>query len=346
MGYRIGIDVGGTFTDFALYDEARGALRIGKVLTSPEDPSRAVLSGLDEMIGAAGIDVHALTQTIHATTIAANTVIERNGPSTALLTTEGFRDVLIIGRQKRWELYDNFIDKPVPPVPREWIWEVPERLGYDGTVDTPLSEDAVRQVALEMRAAGIQGVGICFLHSYANPEHERRAGVILREIAPELMVPLSSEVSPIYREYERSSTTALNAYVMPVVSAYIRRIEAGLRAREYDRELFIMQSNGGIATADIVEAFPIRIIESGPAAGVLTAARYADAAGTGNLLSFDMGGTTAKVCLIEDRRPTLTGQYEVGMIRLKRYSGLPMNISAIDLVWKSAPAVAALPPCT
>ena len=183
-----------------------------------------------------------------------------------------------------------------------------------------------------MKAAGVATVAICFLHSYANPAHERRAAEIVRETAPDLLVSLSSDVSPIYREYERASTTTLNAYLMPVVGAYVQRIQQGLAARKFKRKLFIMQSNGGVATPDIVEQFPIRIIESGPAAGVITAVRYASAAGTNNILSFDMGGTTAKLCLIEAGRPSLTGQFEVDMVHLKKNSGLPINISAIDLV--------------
>ena len=332
MSYRIGIDVGGTFTDFALYDDDAGKLTIGKALTTPEDPSIAVLRGIDELVRAAGISVGALAAAIHATTIATNTVIQRHGPPTALLTTAGFRDVLIIGRQKRWELYDNSIDKPQPVVARRHIWEVPERMLYDGTVRTPLDEAAVRKAARAMQAAGVKSVGICFLHSYANPAHERRAAEIVGEEAPGLLVSLSCEVSPIYREYERASTTALNAYVMPAVSAYVRGLSDGLASRGFTRKLFIMQSNGGVATPEIVERFPIRIIESGPAAGALTAARYADAAGTDNILSFDMGGTTAKLCLIEAGRPALTGQFEVDMVRLKKNSGLPINIPAIELV--------------
>ena len=332
MGYRVGIDVGGTFTDFALYDEAARKLSIHKVLSTGHDPSIAVLGGLDEMTGTLGIDVRALTEAIHATTVATNTVIQRKGPTTALLTTLGFRDVLVIGRQKRWELYDNYIDKPVPVVQRQHIFEVAERLLHDGSVRTKLDERAVRRAAREMKAAGIRALGICFLHAYANPAHERRAAEIVRDVAPDVFVCLSSDVSPIYREYERASTTTLNAYLMPVVGAYVQRIQQGLSKRKFKRKLFIMQSNGGVATPDIVEQFPIRIIESGPAAGVITAVRYASAAGTNNILSFDMGGTTAKLCLIEAGRPSLTGQFEVDMVHLKKNSGLPINISAIDLV--------------
>jgi N-methylhydantoinase A len=332
MGYRIGIDVGGTFTDLALYHDQGETLRLSKILTTPDDPSVAVLDGLDTLLRDAALRADELTEASHATTIATNTVIQRKGPATALLTTEGFRDILIIGRQKRWELYDNAIDKPSPVVRRRAIWEVPERLLHDGSVRTPLDEAAVRRAARAMVADDIRAVAVCFLHSYVNPAHERRAGEIIAEAAPDLVVTLSSDVSPIYREYERASTTTLNAYVIPPVAAYIARLEQGLRARGYRRELYIMQSNGGLATPEIAKKYPVRILESGPAAGVLTAAKFVEAAGTGNLLSFDMGGTTAKVCLIEDGKPVVTGQFEFDMVNLKKNSGLPISIPAIELV--------------
>ena len=332
MRYQIGIDVGGTFTDFALYNGESRELSIGKVLTTPEDPSEAVLVGVDELVSSSGLAVSDLTEAIHATTIATNTVIERKGAEAGLLTTKGFRDVLLIGRQKRWELYDNAIDKPQPVIPRRPIWEVQERLNYQGEVLTPLDRDSIVQAAEEMKAAGVKAVGICFLHSYANNSHEKQAAELIREIAPEILVSISSDVSPIYREYERASTTSLNAYVMPIVSAYVKRLSQGLSDRGFTRKLFIMQSNGGVATPEVVQQFPIRIIESGPAAGVLTAAQYSEVAGNSNLISFDMGGTTAKVCLVEEGRPALTGQFEVDMVQLKKNSGLPISIPAIDLV--------------
>lgn len=332
MAFRIGIDVGGTFTDVALYDDAAARLHIGKVLTSAADPSIAVLEGVDQLLAAAGVGARELSEASHATTIATNTVIQRKGAPTALLITQGFRDVLIVGRQKRWELYDNAIDKPVHVVRRRHIWEVPERLLFDGSVHLPLDEVRLREIAAELLAAGIRAVAICFLHSYVNPAHERRAGEILRAAAPGLFVTLSSEVSPVYREYERASTAVLNAYVMPAVAEYVGRIDQGLRRRDYQRRLYIMQSNGGLATPEVTKRFPIRILESGPAAGVLAATHYTEAAGTQNLLSFDMGGTTAKVCLIENGRPMVSGQFEFNTINLKKNSGLPISIPAIDLV--------------
>jgi N-methylhydantoinase A len=330
--YRLGVDVGGTFTDFAIHNAVTGELTIGKTLTSSVDPSRAVLEGLDRLTQQLGITVVDLGQAMHATTIATNAVIQRRGAVTALVTTQGFRDVLRIGRQKRWDLYDNMTDKPEPLVPRHLIWEVPERVLYDGSVHKPLDRRAMRRVATKIRKAGVESVAVCFIHSYANAAHERQAAAIVREVAPRVLVTVSSDVAPLIREYERSNTTVVNAYLMPLIRDYIRRIRRGLRQRGFRQDLFIMQSNGGLATSRVVDRYPIRIIESGPAAGVLTAAKFAGAAGTTNLLSFDMGGTTAKMCLIEDGRATKTGLFEIDMINLKKHSGLPLSIPAIDLV--------------
>lgn len=331
MSYRIGVDVGGTFTDFALFNDETRNIEFLKLLTTPADPSMAVLDGIEQLAEIAGIAVSDITDVRHATTIATNTIIQRSGPKTALITTEGFRDVQIIGRQRRAEIYDTSVDRPIPVVRRKYTWEVPERMLFDGSVHKELDEAAVRDVARAMLAEGIETVGICFLHSYANPAHEQRTAEILQEVAPSIAVTLSSEISPVLREYERGSTTILNAYVVPPVRKYVERLVDGLRERGYKGELLIMQSNGGIATPEIVKKFPIRIVESGPAAGVLTAARYTQAAGK-DILSFDMGGTTAKVCLIEDGKPFLASQFEVDMVNLKPNSGLPIDIPAIDLV--------------
>ncbi len=332
MAYRVGIDVGGTFTDLALYDEQGVRLRLGKTPTTPEDPSEAVLSGLDDLLAREGIAASDLTEVGHATTIATNAVIQRNGPRTALVITEGFRDVLTIGRQKRWELYDNAIDQPKPIIPRRHIWEIRERMRYDGTVITPLDEAQLHRIAGEIRAAGMSAVAISLINGYANGAHERRCAEVIRSVAPDLLITCSSEVSPSYREYERTNTTAINAYVMPPLVAYIGRIEQGLRERGYAGTLQIMQSNGGLASLDVARRFPVRLLESGPAAGVLAAARYGAWAGLGDLLSFDMGGTTAKVCLIENGQPVIAGQFEIDTINLKKNSGMPVTIAAFDLM--------------
>jgi N-methylhydantoinase A len=329
---RIGIDIGGTFTDFALLDPASGRFEIGKVLSTPDDPAEAVLQGLRAMMAAAGRSLTEVTEVVHATTIATNTVIQRRGPPTALLTTAGFRDVILIGRQKRWELYDNSAGRPAPLVPRHHVYEVTERMRWDGSVETKLDEAALRRTARSLAGSEIVAVAVCFLHSYANSAHERRAGEILAEEAPDLMVSLSCDVSPLYREFERTSTTVMNAYVMPGVARYIARLDSELQRLGVGAPMLIMQSNGGVARADAVQRFPIRIIESGPAAGVLTAARFAEAAGTDRLISFDMGGTTAKLCLVEAGAPILTNQFEVDMTHLKKGSGLPVSIPAVDLI--------------
>ena len=326
---QIGIDVGGTFTDFALRDDTTGRLSTGKVLTSASDPSIAVLDGLRRMLRDGGHAMPDLVHVVHATT---NTVIQRKGRAVGLLTTGGFRDMLTIGRQKRWELYDNTLAKPPPLVPPRHCWEVSERLLVDGSVHRPLIDDEVRAVARRMHAAGIVSVAICFLHAFTNPAHERRARDVLREAAPDMAVSISSEVSPMYREYERASTTVLNAYVATAVNAYLAQLEAELARDGYAHSLYIMQSNGGIAASDYVRRFPVRIIESGPAAGVLAATRLTGAAGTADLLSFDMGGTTAKVCLIQGGKPAIASQFEIDTIRLKKNSGIPMTIPAIDLI--------------
>ena len=332
MSLRVGVDIGGTFTDFAVLDVATGEFELGKVLSTPGDPAEAVLDGLRTMMMTGGRRMDEVSEVVHATTIATNTVIQRKGPPTALLTTEGFRDVLLIGRQKRWELYDNAAVRPPPLVPRHLVFGVRERMLFDGSVETPLDEDALRATIRDILAEGIVSVAVCFLHSYANPAHERRTAAILAEAAPGLLVSISSDVSPLYREFERSSTTVMNAYVMPGVASYVERLEDELQAMGVAGPMLVMQSNGGVARTDVVKRFPIRIIESGPAAGVLTAARFEGAAGTDKLISFDMGGTTAKLCLVEGGVPQLTSQFEVDMTHLKKGSGLPVSIPAVDLI--------------
>jgi N-methylhydantoinase A len=329
--FRVGFDVGGTFTDFALQIED-GRLLTGKRLTTPDDPARACVEGLRELVARAGLDWPRLAQAVHGTTLGSNVVIERKGGHVALLTTRGFRDVLIIGREKRYQLYDLMIEKPAPLVPRSRIREVTERVAFDGEVLTPLDEEGLRRTVRALRAEGVQSIAICFLHAYANPVHERRAGEIVREEAPGVAVSLSSEISPVIREYERTSTTVVNAYVMTAVRDYLGRLEDALRGLEYRGRLFVMQSGGGIATAETMARFPVRMIESGPAAGALMAAAYGKLTGHADLVAFDMGGTTAKLSLIADGQPQTIREFELHRIRLQPGSGIPMNIQAIDLV--------------
>jgi N-methylhydantoinase A len=331
MPFRVGFDVGGTFTDFALQTDD-GRLLTGKRLTTPHDPARACVEGLEELVARAGLAFPDLAQAVHGTTLGSNIVIERKGRDVALLTTRGFRDVLIIGREKRYQLYDLLIEKPAPLVPRSRIREVTERIGFDGEVLRPLDEAGLRATVQGLAKEGVTSLGVCFLHAYVNPAHERRAAEVVREEAPGIAVSLSSDVSPVIREYERTSTTVINAYVMTAIREYLLRLERALAGLGYAGRLFVMQSGGGIATAETMARFPVRMIESGPAAGALMAAAYGRLTGYEDLVAFDMGGTTAKLSLVAGGRPQTVGEFELHRVRLQPGSGLPMNIQAIDLV--------------
>jgi N-methylhydantoinase A/oxoprolinase/acetone carboxylase beta subunit len=332
MRWRAGVDIGGTFTDFALHDTQDGRLVTGKRLTTPRDPSVAALAGLFELLARQQATPAEVAQVLHATTLATNVVIERRGGRTALIVTRGYGDVLEIGRQKRWDTYDLAVDRRPPIVPRQYVWEVSERVGYDGGVVTPLDEDGVRTVARALVAAGVTSVGVCLLHAYRNAAHERAVGRILAEEAPALLVSLSSDVSPIWREYERANTVAVNAFVKPAVSAYMREMARALESRGYAGRLLIMQSNGGLAAVEVVEQRPVAMLESGPAAGALMAAFYGELAGVRDLISFDMGGTTAKACLIENGTPTVRGQFEVGTEGHRPGSGYPIATPSIEMI--------------
>lgn len=328
---RVGFDVGGTFTDFVLVGPD-GRLHTGKRLTTYPDPSEACLAGLDEVVAASGVAWADIVQAVHGTTLGSNLVVERKGTGVALATTEGFRDVLLIGRQKRYQLYDLQIEKPEPLVDRSMIVEVRERVLADGSVRTPLDEEQARSVVRDLRARGVRSLAVCFLHSYRNPVHERRFAELVAEEAPGIVVSLSSDVAPEFREYERTSTTVVNAYLITAVRDYLRRMVAELRERGYRGRLFIMQSAGGIATAEAMSQYPVRMIESGPAAGALIGARYGALTGHPDVIAFDMGGTTAKVSLIVGGEPQTVGQFELHKVRLAPGSGIPMNVRSIDLV--------------
>src|SRR5712691_7550911 len=331
MPYRVGFDVGGTFTDFVLQSPS-GELLAAKRLTTYPDPSEACLAGLDELIAQGGVPWTDVAQAIHGTTLGSNIVIERKARGVGLLTTRGFRDVLVIGREKRYQVYDLQIEKPAPLIPRRLIGEATERVLADGSVRTPLDEDDARRAIRELAARGVTTLAVCFLHAYLNPVHERRVAELAAEEAPAMAVTLSHEVSPTFREYERTSTAVVNAYVMTALREYLRGLGAKLKERGYRGRLFVMQSSGGIATADAMERYPVRMIESGPAAGALMAAAYGELTGHHDLIAFDMGGTTAKLSLIEGGRPGTTTAFELHRVNNAPGSGLPMNIQAIDLV--------------
>jgi len=331
VSYRIGFDVGGTFTDFVLQSPA-GELTTAKRLTTYPDPSEACLAGLDSLLAGAGVAWRDVTQAVHGTTLGSNVVIERKARGVGLLTTRGFRDVLLIGREKRYQVYDLQIDKPRPLIPRRLIGEVTERVLADGSVRTPLDEAEARRAIRALVERDVTTLAICLLHAYVNPAHERRLAELVAEEAPQVTVTLSHEVSPTFREYERTSTTAVNAYVMTAVRDYLHGLAAALARRGYGGRLFVMQSSGGVATADAMARYPVRMIESGPAAGALMAAAYGELTGHRDLIAFDMGGTTAKLALIENGRPGTTTTFELHRVHGAAGSGLPMNIQAIDLV--------------
>jgi N-methylhydantoinase A len=328
---RLAVDIGGTFTDLAI--EKDGERWTAKVLTTPSAPELGVLEGVQVVLGRAGLQPADIVLLIHGTTLATNAVIERKGAKTALLTTEGFRDVLALRNESRYDQYDLNIELPQPLVPRRWRLPVPERLDNEGHVLLPLDEGAVRRQLAFLREEGIESLAIGFLHSFVNPAHERRAAAIVRQEWPELPVSLSSEVSPEMREWERFSTTVANAYVQPKMASYLRRLADGLREAGLGCPLFLMLSGGGLTTLETAARFPIRLVESGPAGGAIFAAHVARQKGWDSVLSFDMGGTTAKVCLVDGFQPQAARTFEVARIgRFKKGSGLPLRIPVIEMV--------------
>jgi N-methylhydantoinase A len=333
MPARVGVDIGGTFTDLVVVDEATGTIHVGKVLTTPKDPAHGVEQGLQSLLGDAGTAPAAITAVIHGTTLATNALIERKGARTALLTTAGFRDALEIRREGRYDMYDLFIDPPPPLVPRHLRKEVRERLLADGRVQAPLDEDAARAVVAGLARDEVEAVAICLLHAYVNPEHERRLAALVRAMAPGLPVSCSSDVVPEIREYERASTTVANVYVAPLMARYLEDLERRLADAGIPGQLYIMQSSGGIALPADARRFPIRLVESGPAAGALAAAQAARARGEPRLLSFDMGGTTAKACVIDGGAPLVAREFEVARAdRFKKGSGLPIRVPVIEMI--------------
>lgn len=329
---RIAFDIGGTFTDFVLHDTQSNQTLSRKVPTTPQDPSVAVLEGLTTILGEAGREGRDVTAMLHATTVATNAVLERKGAATGLITTAGFRDVLIIGRQKRYETYDLYIDKPKPLVQRRHIAEVHERLAADGSVVTPLDMASVDRAIDAMIATERETVAIALLHAYANGEHERAIRERFQERAPDIAVSISSEVSPKFREYERTNTVVTNAYVMAMVNRYLEHLESALAQLGCRQRLQIMQSNGGLVSPEIARDFPVRIIESGPAAGILMCAEVGRAIGHDHILTFDMGGTTAKLGAIDNGTPAIMPTFEIDLVRSRRGSGLPLNVPAIEML--------------
>jgi N-methylhydantoinase A len=335
--WRVGVDIGGTFTDAALVNGDTGQVRVVKVLTTPEDPAHGFMAALERGLaecGAAGRDVAAV---VHATTVATNAIIEGKTARVGMLVTRGFRDILEIGRQIRSKLYDVHLQKPAPLVPRRWSLEVGERLDADGNVLEPLDTAEARAAVRRLRDEKVEAVVICFLHSYLNPAHERAAAAIVREEMPEAWLSVSSDVCPEFREYLRGSTAAVNAAVMPIVSRYVDALESRLAKLGVTAPFYVMQSSGGVMTSASAKERPVFMVESGPAAGVIAAGAVAAPYRYANVLSFDMGGTTAKVGLIQDGRLRLSTEMEVGAQAVTplgegRGGGYPVRTPVIDLV--------------
>jgi len=331
--YALAVDIGGTFTDIVLR-RSDGQVWVDKVLTTHRDLLQGFSQGLDSVLHKAGVEPAQVDDVVvHATTVVTNALIERKGPKTALLTTEGFRDVLYIRDEYRYDMYDPQIEFPPPLVPHELTFGVAERTRADGTVTRAVDPAQIKALAATLRDLGVVSVAVCFLSAYRNPQNEQAAGAALREVVPELYVSLSSEVSPQIREYPRTSTTVINAYTAPIAGPYLARMAELLRARGFVHAPMVMLSNGGVIGVAIAGSFPVRMIESGPAAGALAASYYADTLGLDRLLAFDMGGTTAKACLIEDGKPFVSGFFEVDRkYRFKAGSGYPLTIPSVDMI--------------
>lgn len=334
-GYRLGVDVGGTFTDLVLA-AADGRARTRKVLSSSANYAEAIVAGARALLGEAGLGADAVDEIIHGTTVATNAILERRGARTGLLTTEGFRDLLEIGRLRLARLYDLDYERPTPLVPRRWRLEVGERMNHAGAVVTALDKVSARVAIDRLLAEGVESIAVCFLHAYANAAHEQAVGALVRERAPGVALTLSSEILPEMREFERTSTTVTNAYVMPVMARYLESLMAELVRLDLRAPVLVMQSNGGVMTAEAGRHRPVHVIESGPAAGVIATAALARRIGLANAISIDMGGTTAKASVIEGGDIKRTGEFEIGGSmsqgsRLYKGGGYLLRVPAIDI---------------
>ena len=335
--YRLGADIGGTFTDLVIQETASGMIETVKVLSTPHDPSEAVLDAIRQASDGRehGTDLAQVNQLIHSTTVASNTILQGVGARTGLLVTEGFRDVLEIARHKRYALFDPAYRKIRPLVERRLTIGIPERIDAQGEVIEALNEEAVRRAVVFLAGEGVELIAICFLFSFLNDDHEKRAEAIVREMMPDCFLSRSSAIYPQYREYERTSTTVVNCYLGPRVSHYIDRLSAEVKAMGIAPPLQLMQSNGGIIAAADASTYPCRIVESGPAAGVIAAAYFGSLVGRDNIIAFDMGGTTAKAGLIENGKVRLSTGQEVGaginMSRLLQGGGYFIGAATVDL---------------
>jgi N-methylhydantoinase A len=328
---RLAVDIGGTFTDIVLV--ARTGRFVSKLLTTPRAPEVAVMEGARAALAQAGLVFSDIGVFVHGTTLATNAIIERKGAPTALIATDGFRDVVEIADESRFDQYDINIVKPVPLVPRQLRFTVPERMDVHGRVRLALDEVMVRRVVERLRAARVEAVAVALIHSYANSAHETRIGEILAEVAPAISVSLSSEVCPEAREYERTSTAIANAYVKPLISGYLLRLQRAMAELGFRQPIHLMTSGGSLASLETAVRFPVRLVESGPAGGAILAGQIARERAEPRILSFDMGGTTAKICLIDNGEPFKTRAFEVDrQSRFRKGSGLPVRVPVIEMV--------------
>lgn len=324
MSLAIGVDIGGTFTDLFAVDDETGEVFEAKALTTPADLS----VGVFDCVERAGLDLGRIATLVHGTTVAINIAVERTGARSALVVTQGTRDVYAIGRGNRPEAYNPFFKRPEPLIPRSLTFEVAERKLASGRTHLALLEEHAREVAGQVQDAGVEAVAVCFLHSYADPEHEQLMGQVLRAVVPDAHVSLSNEIVREYREYERMSTTVLNSYIGPRATEYISQLELGLAERRFSGRFLIMQSNGGVMSPDTAKRVPVAMMESGPVGGVIASAQLGEQLGVPDTISFDMGGTTAKTSLIRDAAPTITHGYHIGGYA----RGHPAMMPVVDIV--------------
>jgi N-methylhydantoinase A len=329
----LGCDIGGTFTDFVLVNDDTGEFQINKCLTTPGDPSDAVEQGILELLEREPGFMPKIDEIIHGTTLVINAIIERKGARTGLITTKGFRDVLELGREIRYDAYDIFAEYPLPLVPRSLRFEVTERITSDGRVIQGLEEKDVQKVLSELLELEIESLAVCLINSYENPVHEKKIQDTVKQLAPDLSLSTSFEVLPQIREYERTCTTATNAYVKPITARYLAKLSSRLETLGFNGKLFIMLSSGGITSVETAQQFPVRIIESGPTAAVIASQHYGRMFQIKDIFCFDMGGTTAKSCLIQKGHAGLVSTFEVGRVqRFKKGSGLPIQVPVVDLM--------------
>jgi len=331
--YRLGCDIGGTFTDFVLLNDHTGEIRTGKCLTTPQDPSDAVEEGIRELEATMPDFVAKLDELIHGTTLVINSIIERKGAKTGLITTKGFRDVLEIGREMRYAPYDLFAEFPQPLVPRRYRLEVDERVRSDGSVIKALDPEEARQVVRSLLSLGVESIAVCLINSFENPAHELMLQEIIEKEAPGLSVSISYHVLPQIKEYERTSTTVTNAYVKPLTGRYLSKLAGRLETIGFQGKLFIMLSSGGVTSLETAAEFPVRIIESGPTAAVIAGQYYGKHFNISEMFCFDMGGTTAKSCLIQKGVAGVVPTFEVGRVqRFMKGSGLTIQVPVVDLM--------------